>query len=89
MHKSQQLAEAVKSLYLDLKQAGYEVLLDDRKARPGIMFADMELIGIPHRIVMSDRGLEAGTVEYKARGEGESRHIELGKLNDELQKLLN
>ena len=55
-----------------MKQAGLEVLFDDRKARPGVMFADMELVGIPHRIVISDRLLDTGRAEYKGRKESEA-----------------
>ena len=88
MQKSENLAKAVNALYAELKDRGIDVLLDDRNTRPGIMFADMELIGIPHRIVMSDRGLEAGTVEYKGRGDGESRDIPRSELLAELTRLL-
>lgn len=67
LHKSQRLKEAVMALYQDLQSAGIEVLLDDRRERPGVMFADMELLGIPHRIVFSEKGLDAGFVEYRDR----------------------
>ncbi len=67
LHKSQRLRAAVDELYTQLEGAGFKVLLDDRKVRPGVMFADLELIGIPHRIVFSERGLDAGQVEYKSR----------------------
>lgn len=67
MHKSVRLREAVESLYEALCAAGLEVLLDDRPLRPGVMFADADLIGIPHRLVLSERGLDAGEVEYKKR----------------------
>jgi len=73
--KSTRVGEAVETLYAELKAAGFDVLLDDRDARPGVMFADMELIGIPHRIVGSDKGLDAGTVEYKARRADASEQI--------------
>ncbi|MBD3641338.1 MAG: proline--tRNA ligase [Marinobacter sp.] len=66
-HKSPTVAEAGEKLYEQLRQAGFDVLLDDRNERPGVKFADMELMGIPHRFVVSDRGLAAGTVEYKGR----------------------
>ena len=72
MHKSMRLREAVESLYNDFIQAGVDVLLDDRKARPGVMFADMELMGIPHRLIFSERGLDAGNIEYKSRLGSES-----------------
>ena len=67
MHKSMRLREAVDAMYTELREAGVEVLLDDRQARPGVMFADAELIGIPHRIVVGDRGLDKGVCEYKNR----------------------
>ncbi len=67
MHKSERLREATERLYESLVNAGIEVLLDDRKVRAGFMFSDMDLIGIPHLLVMGDKGLDAGTVEYKAR----------------------
>ncbi|MDP1774817.1 MAG: proline--tRNA ligase [Methylobacter sp.] len=67
MHKSERLKEASEKLYQDLLAAGIDVLFDDRKVRAGFMFSDMELIGIPHCIVVGDRGLDSGTVEYKAR----------------------
>lgn len=70
MHKSQRLRDAVEALYEELTAAGIEVLLDDRKARPGIMFADHELMGIPHRITFSEKGLDAGELEYKSRRAG-------------------
>ncbi len=67
MHKSERLKAVSEQLYQDLLAAGIDVLFDDRKVRAGFMFSDMELIGIPHCIVLGDRGLDAGTVEYKAR----------------------
>jgi len=67
MHKSERLKEAAEQLYKDLQAAGFDVLFDDRKVRAGFMFSDMELIGIPHTIILGDRGLDAGTIEYKAR----------------------
>ncbi|MBK1849898.1 proline--tRNA ligase [Marinobacter sp. 1-4A] len=74
-HKTPVVAEAGEKLYEQLKQAGYDVLLDDRKERPGVKFADMELIGIPHRFVISDRGLAAGTLEYKGRRDEDKQDI--------------
>jgi len=65
--KSERVREAAGRLYDDLGRAGVEVLLDDRDARPGVKFADAELIGIPHRVVVSERGLEAGRLEYRHR----------------------
>jgi prolyl-tRNA synthetase len=69
------VAEAGESLYQELSQAGIDTVLDDRGLRPGSMFADIELIGIPHRVVVSARGLEAGTFEYRARTDAESRNV--------------
>ncbi len=74
-HKSPTVAEAGEKLYQQLRQAGFDVLLDDRNERPGVKFADMELIGIPHRFVVSDRGLAAGTLEYKGRSDEEKQDI--------------
>jgi len=74
--KSPRVREAVDKLYGELREAGVEALLDDRGLRPGVMFADADLIGIPHRVVLSERGLDAGRLEYKARHESEAREIE-------------
>jgi prolyl-tRNA synthetase len=71
MHKSFRVREAAETLYGKLTDAGIEVLLDDRDVRPGFMFADMELIGIPHRVVVGDKGIDAGTLEYKGRRDAE------------------
>jgi prolyl-tRNA synthetase len=76
-HKSPAVQEAGERLYAQLRQAGFDVLLDDRKERPGVKFADMELIGIPHRFVVSERGLEAETLEYKGRRDAEKQDIAL------------
>ena len=75
MHKSDRLQETVEKIYQDLSKAGIEVLLDDRKVRAGFMFSDMELIGIPHRIVIGDRGLDSGTVEYQGRQDQASQEL--------------
>ena len=83
MHKSDQVKETCEALYEKLTSAGYEVLfMDEAKARLGGMLADVELIGIPHRIVIGDRGLEGGTVEYRNRREPENQHIAMDKLDD-------
>lgn len=66
-HKSERVRLAAEKLYADLTAAGIEVLLDDRDARPGVKFADCELLGIPHRIVIGERGLDAGKLEYRHR----------------------
>lgn len=74
-HKSPATAEAGDKLYEQLQQAGYDVLLDDRNERPGVKFADLELAGIPHRVVISERGLAAGTVEYKGRRDADKQDV--------------
>jgi prolyl-tRNA synthetase len=66
-HKIDAVREATENLYRQLTEAGIEVLLDDRAERPGVMFADMELIGLPHRVVISERGLKEGQIEYQGR----------------------
>ena len=82
LHKSHRLREAVDALYAELEAAGISVLLDDRETRPGVKFADMDLIGIPHRIVLSDKGLDAGTAEYKPRAAAEPDNIPLDGLTN-------
>lgn len=77
MHKSQRLREAVMSFYEELLEAGVDVILDDRRERPGVMFADMELIGVPHRFVFSEKGLDAGEIEYKSRTDTDNQNIAL------------
>ncbi len=80
MHKSERLREGTEALYGELVAAGFEVLFDDRKVRPGFMFADMELIGIPHRLVLAERALDAGTVEYRGRTDADSTEIARAEL---------
>ena len=75
MHRSAEVRDAAESLYDELREAGVEVLLDDRDARPGVKFADAELIGIPHRVVIGDRGLARGLLEYRHRCDTESRDL--------------
>ena len=67
MPKSERVRELAERLYTELTQAGIEVLFDDRDARPGVKFADAELLGIPHRLVVAERGIEAGRLEYRHR----------------------
>jgi prolyl-tRNA synthetase len=74
-HRSEAVHSESERLHEALGAAGLEPLWDDREARPGVKFADMELIGVPHRIVVSDRGLAAGTVEYRGRTESASRDL--------------
>ena len=68
------------NLLADLKAAGIDVVLDDRNERPGVMFADMELIGIPHRIVVGERGLKEGQLEYKGRRDADAQMIPAGNI---------
>ena len=85
--KSAPVREAAENLHRRLEAAGLEVLLDDRDERPGVMFADMELVGIPHRLTVGDRGLERGVVEYKHRASGRERDIPLGDVEEALAEL--
>jgi len=80
MGKSEKVRQAAEELYQTLTAAGYDVLMDDRDLRPGPMFADAELIGIPHRLVLSERGLDAGTVEYKGRRDADNQNLPTGEL---------
>jgi prolyl-tRNA synthetase len=70
LQKSERVRQVAEELYADLTAAGLDVVLDDRDARPGVKFADDELLGIPHRIVIGDKGLERGVLEYKRRRDG-------------------
>ena len=74
-HKSPRTLEAAEALYAELQAAGYDVLLDDRNERPGVKFSDLELTGIPHRIVIGEKGLDASTFEYKGRRDAESSNL--------------
>lgn len=76
--KSHRVREAAEALYQELTEAGVECLLDDRNLRPGVMFNDMELIGIPHRVVVGERGLDDGTLEYRRRTAEANEDIPLG-----------
>jgi len=87
-HRSEAVRTMAEKLEADLAQRGYEVLLEDRGLRPGVAFADMELIGIPLRIVVSDRGLEAGSYEVRLRTESDNRAVPAEQLLDEVQRLL-
>jgi len=77
LQKSARVQAATEALYAELAAAGFEVVLDDRDARPGVKFADDELIGIPHRIVIGDKGLERGVLEYKRRRDGLAADVPL------------
>ncbi len=80
MHKSYRVQELAEKLYNELRAQGIDVLMDDRKERPGVMFADMELIGIPHTIVIGDRNLDSDDIEYKYRRSGEKQMIKTGDI---------
>jgi prolyl-tRNA synthetase len=76
--KSAEVRAQAERLHDELSRAQIEVLLDDRDERPGVMFADLELIGIPHRVNVGERSLKQGLVEYQARTEDKPRPVELG-----------
>lgn len=84
-HKSEAVKAAADQLYADLKKAGVDVVLDDRNERPGVMFADMELIGIPHRVVIGERGLKDGQFEYKGRTDAEATMVAQAEILAALQ----
>ena len=83
MHKSHRVQEVANKLYEEAKQRGIDVLFDDRKERPGVMFADIELIGIPHVIVIGDRSLDKGVIEYKNRRSGEKVEVAVEQIFDQ------
>ena len=89
MHKSDRLREVAEKIYQDLLNLDIDVLFDDRKVRAGFMFSDMELIGIPHRIVIGDKGLDSGIAEYKARTDTEKQEIALGNIVDFIKSKLS
>jgi prolyl-tRNA synthetase len=88
LQKSERVRETAERLYAELQATGLEVVLDDRDARPGVKFADDELIGVPHRIVIGDKGLERGVLEYKRRRDGESAEVPVGEVVEFLRKRL-
>lgn len=88
MHKSVRIEEATVRLYNELTAAGFEVLFDDRKERPGVMFADMELMGIPHSIVIGERNLDNQQVEYKNRRTGEKEMLDIPSVVAAMQEKL-
>ncbi|MFA6040040.1 MAG: proline--tRNA ligase [Methylophilus sp.] len=87
--KSELVKTTALQLYADLKNAGIDVLLDDRAERPGVMFAESDLMGIPHRFVIGERGLAEGQVEYKSRISAEAQNIALNEALGFVQKALN
>ncbi|MFU2089703.1 proline--tRNA ligase [Avibacterium avium] len=80
MHKSESVQEFAENLYRTLSAEGVEVIFDDRKERPGVMFADMELIGVPHMLVIGEKNLQNGEIEYKNRRTGEKQMINKDQL---------
>src|SRR5690606_1646873 len=88
MDRSEAVKAAAFDLYEQLKAAGVDVLLDDRGERPGVMFADLELIGIPHRIVIGDRGLKTQEVEYQGRTDAEARNVPLDQVVELIKRQL-
>ncbi len=88
MKKSEKVREAAEKLYQDLQQVGIEVLFDDRDQRPGVMFADHELMGIPLRVVVGERSLDKGEVEFRARDADENQMLSLDNIVSHIQSLL-
>jgi prolyl-tRNA synthetase len=86
--KNEKVRAAADRLYEELRAAGMDVLMDDRDERPGVLFADMELVGIPHRIVLSERGLAAGEAEYKSRTASQPQAVPLAQLGGFLKERL-
>ncbi|MCA2492507.1 MULTISPECIES: His/Gly/Thr/Pro-type tRNA ligase C-terminal domain-containing protein, partial [Vibrio] len=88
MHKSERVKEAAEKLYAELTAMGIEVLFDDRKERPGVMFSDIELIGIPHTIVIGDRSMDEGNFEYKNRRTGEKTPVAMADIVEHVKSQL-
>ena len=86
--RSEPVRDAANAIHDELSDIGIEVLLDDRGERPGVMFADLELIGIPYRVTIGDRGLKEGTVEIQARGAGEATKVDLQNVVSHLRSVL-
>ncbi len=87
MHKSHRIQQVAEDLYSKLKSQGVEVLFDDRKERPGVMFNDMELVGIPHAIVIGERNLDENKAEYKNRRTGEKELVDIDGIAEMISKL--
>ena len=87
-NKSPAVRETVDRLYSELVHVGFDVLLDDRDERPGVIFADMDLIGIPHRLVLGDKGLAKGVIEYKGRKDKQVREVPLGDIVQTLRETI-
>jgi len=88
MHKSEEVKQAAEKLYAELTAMGIEVLFDDRKERPGVMFSDMELIGVPHTIVIGDRSMKEGNFEYKNRRNGEKTAVAMADIVEHVKAQL-
>jgi prolyl-tRNA synthetase len=88
MHKSAEVKDAAETIYAELQAAGIEVFFDDRKERPGVMFADSELIGIPHNIIIGDRSLKNGLVEHKLRLTGDKTEVAVADIVAHVKGLL-
>jgi prolyl-tRNA synthetase len=86
--KSEKVRETIDKLYSELVHAGFDVLLDDRDERPGVIFADMDLIGIPHRLVLGDKGLAKGVAEYKGRRDKQPREVPLDRIADLMREVV-
>jgi prolyl-tRNA synthetase len=86
--KSERVRETTDQLYSEIVHAGFDVLFDDRDERPGVIFADMDLIGIPHRLVLGDKGLAKGVIEYKGRKDKQAREIPLDQIARTLTELI-
>ncbi|MGI9335521.1 MAG: proline--tRNA ligase, partial [Gammaproteobacteria bacterium] len=89
MHKSHRLRDAVDAVYEAMQAAGIEVLLDDRNVRPGVMFAENELIGIPYRLTLGERGLDAGTIEFRHRSDDESIEMPLDDIVSTMKRRID
>jgi prolyl-tRNA synthetase len=87
-HRSETVRAAADKLYAELAAAGVDALMDDREERPGVLFADMDLIGVPHRVVLGERGLAAGNAEYKARRDEKPADLPLGEVVAHIKKLV-
>jgi prolyl-tRNA synthetase len=85
--KSEAVSEAANKIYADLTAAGIDSLLDDRGERPGVMFAEADLMGIPHRLVIGERGLAEGVVEYKGRIDVEAQSVSFNNVVEFMQKV--
>jgi prolyl-tRNA synthetase len=88
-HKSARVKEKAEEIYQQLTEAGIDVLIDDRGLRPGVAFADMDLIGIPHRLILGERGLDNGVIEYKSRKTGDGDEFPIDSIVDAIKQKLD